>query len=333
MPSDDRSASVLNVLKAVGESHQSAVAMTVEEVRTYLAGQRSASDSPATRLQAELGLVGSTHIDLSRFQSLVAEAPPVERASAETIERALATLNELADADTARFAITVEPGGDLRDAVGSALADAGRAFGAARLVDLVRNGGYRPAQHNGFLTAFPFSRWSAAERRLAPPLVVEVDGADLKVGGLHEFLDGRQKLVLVVRGEAPSAPLVRLITPGVFVAQSTDDIHVERLAVWEGPGIVALMPRSAARFVHDPASGKDLATRLTVTELPTAEPKRALGGLTPAQQAEDLRQLKALSALGPAATATAPTASAAAADPAAKLAAWLLQQADLTGVE
>jgi hypothetical protein len=33
--------------------------------------------------------------------------------------------------------------------------------------------------------------------------VVEVDGGDLQAGGLAEFLDGAQKIVLVVRGPAP----------------------------------------------------------------------------------------------------------------------------------
>jgi hypothetical protein len=95
------------------------------------------------------------------------------------------------------------------------------------------------------------------------------------------------------------------------------------------------MPDGAARFVHDPAVAGGLAARLSVTEIPSLDRKRRAGPFTVAQQQEDLEQLEALQSTASAAS----VASAASAvpgvpptDPVDKLAAWLLQQADLAGV-
>ena len=154
------------------------------------------------------------------------------------------------------------------------------------------------------------------------------------MAGLSDYLDGRVKIVLIVTEVAPPAPLVRLISPGVFVAQSTDDTPLERLAAWEGPGIVALMSRGAgaARFTHDPGAGAGLAERLTVIELPETPPKRRLGAFTARQQQDELAQLETLHHAGPVA-ATSAVLPDAAANPVDKLATWLLQQADLSGSE
>ena len=69
---------------------------------------------------------------------------------------------------------------DLARAVGQAFARAGRVFGAARLVRLARNGGYRPEEHDDWLVELPFTAWTAAERDLAPPLLVELNGTELR---------------------------------------------------------------------------------------------------------------------------------------------------------
>jgi hypothetical protein len=150
---------------------------------------------------------------------------------------------------------------------------------------------------------------------------------------LAEFLDGRVKIVLVARGASGPAPLVRLVTPHAFVAQDRDGAATARLGGWDGPGIVALLPEGGACFVHDPSVAGGLAARLTITEIPALDPKRRAGPFTVAQQRDELEQLKALQAAGSAGLAgsVAPAAAAAPADPVDKLAAWLLQQADLAG--
>ncbi|MBK6307526.1 MAG: hypothetical protein IPF47_18080 [Gemmatimonadetes bacterium] len=126
---------------------------------------------------------------------------------------------------------------------------------------------------------------------------------DLHIGGLADYLDGREKLVLVVRGASPPAPLVRLITPGTMVLQTSDDSGLDLVATTSGTAVAALVPAEAARFLHDPAQGREPWQRLTVWHMPPA-PKNALGGLSAWQMQEDLRQLEALAA-GPTATAAA----------------------------
>jgi hypothetical protein len=233
------------------------------------------------------------------------------------------------------FLTDVKSGKDLTATVARALREIGRAFGAARVFDLAR-GGYKGRRHALTLGVFPFAQWTNREREMAPPLVVTVDGSDLHPGGLAEFMDGSVKLVLLVRGDAPPAPLVRLITPGTFVMQTHDGTGLERLAAWSGPGVAAWMPESAARFVHDPE-----ASGLTVDHVPENPPKHSVGGSSPSQQLEELRQLESLATPAAVAASAEPTAPAAHRSPpqpaaenaaADKLAAWLLAQADLENV-
>jgi hypothetical protein len=137
------------------------------------------------------------------------------------------------------------------------------------------------------------------------------------------------KFVIVVEGPATPAPLVRLITPGTFVAQTTTGEAVAAMAAWEGPGVVAIMPEGSAEFVHDPSGGEQLGQRLVVTNQPDGTTIRRVGPFTVAQQRDELLQLRSL-----AVSATGPTSrdavGAEADDPVGKLAAWLLSQAEDT---
>jgi hypothetical protein len=334
MPSDPRTAAALAALAAPRERFQSAVVATLEEVRVYLDTHRSAADDRLGILAAELGPIGTRYIDVSRLAGFVAAEPGIAAGSRAVLERALGVLREVASGGDDGFVVNLPAGESLYGFTTDRFAELGRAMGAARVVDAARNGRYRPADHDRWLARFPFASWSQAERAVAPPLVVEVDGADLRPAGLAEFLDGAARIVLVVRGETSPAPLVRLVTPRTFVAQTADESMVARLAACDGPGIVAVMPERAARFVHDPGAGPALAARLTVSEIPSPDHRKRTGAFTVAQQNEELGQLRALQS---AATAVpAPTAltaeSGPSADPVDKLAAWLLQQADLSGV-
>jgi hypothetical protein len=114
---------------------------------------------------------------------------------------------------------------------------------------------------------------------------------------------------------------------------------LDRFTEWDGPAIAAWMPESAARFAHDPSAGDTPAERITVDHIPDEKPLRPVGGTSVFQQLEELKQLELLATAGsqpadptaPAAAAPAAAAPAATA-PADKLAAWLLQQADLNDV-
>jgi hypothetical protein len=332
MPSDARTAALAALAPAI-DRYRSALAATFEEVRVWLDSHRTNGRGRGADLALELGPVGARHVDAAKLAGLLGAEPVAERAAQRIIARAFDVLKRMAGAPGQAFVVDLATGVNLYRAVDLQLATLGRAMGAARVVDLARSGRYRPGEHDAWLEAFSFGLWSQAERDLAPPVVVELDGADLRAAPLAEFLDGGVKIVLLVRGAAGPAPLVRLVTPRTFVAQDLDGAALPRLAAWNGPGIVAILPAGSARFVHDPSAG-GRNTRLTITEIPAIDPKRRTGPFTVAQQRDELDQLKALQAAASAATPAVPAgpaAAAAAPDRVDKLAAWLLQQADLAG--
>ena len=166
---------------------------------------------------------------------------------------------------------------------------------------------------------------------MAPPLVVEVDGADLRPAGLGDYLEGRQAIVLLVRKPAPPAALARLVLPGTLVVQATDTDALEGLADWDGPAVIAVVPEGAATFTYlpEPAPGE-----LSVGSLPE-DPPKPVGGLSVARQETELELLKLFqgAAAGRVVAAAGGGAEAEAADPADKLAAWLLRQATIPAPE
>jgi hypothetical protein len=333
MPSDEILDAVRNALAAPTERFQSALATAVEQVRTYLAVHRPHVGTQDANGRAALGSFAAGRIDAARFAALLSEEPRVDVETLARVERAFDALLGMQRRGDELTRVVVEPGSGLAATVGRALFGIGHAFGAARVAELARTGRYSDESHGSLLDSLPYARWSPAERELAPPLIVRVDGGDVLAGGLTEFLDGGLKIVLVIDGASPPAPLVRLITPGTFVLQTADGSGLDRLAGWSGPGVAAVVPEGAAIFVHDPAGGADLRDRLEVTHLPAEDPTAAVGRISATQQAEDLRQLRTLAKRPAAPPAAAPGTAgpAGAADPVDKLAAWLLAQAELPG--
>jgi hypothetical protein len=325
MPSDDRALAALELLGRPVETFRSAVAATAEQVRAILGAEDAGADAALDRARAELGAFAAARIDAARFSAPLAAERGLDARARERVRHAHETLRSIQIALDEVLLVDVPPGASLRQAVASRLAELGRAFGAAQAVQLVRHGRYRDAEHERLVRSFPFAWWNRAERRVAPPLVVIVDGADLHAGALAEFVDGAVKIVLVVRGACAPAPLARLVTPGVLVAQAGDLSALRRVASFDGPAVAALVPDGAARFTHDPAA----APALSVEFVPSDVPRHAVGGSSPSQQAEELRQLALLAAAPPPPRATLGSAPAAA--QAERLAAWLLEQAGLAG--
>ena len=251
--------------------------------------------------------------------------PPVEPTAVAALTRAIATLRAISDRGDEAFVIDLPKGGRLGTTVGDALAEIGRAFGAVILTDVVRGGRYQASEHDRLLDLLDFHAWGKAERRYAPPLIVSLDGADLHVGALSDYADGREKIVLVVRGAAAPAPLARCITPGTLVMQTTDGSGLDRVAMFDGPAIAAVMPEGAAVFYHDPSAGREPWQRLTVGTLGEA-PKRAISGMSVWQMAEDRTLLGDLARAPITSPASGgPSAPAAGADDAVdRIAAWLL---------
>jgi hypothetical protein len=334
MPSDDRVTQALEYLSDAKESFSSSVAMSAEEVRGILEREQGANEKPQVRLAHELGPFAAGRIDLERLAPFVGANQKLDEDKRAEIHSAYQALLKLKKAGDDIFSAKVPLDGYFRGTVFQALGKAGSAFGAARCVEWALHDLAPPEGVEDCLNHFPPNLWNGAERKFAPPLVMEVEGQDLRPASLAELLEGGQKIVLVVNGPAAPAPLVRLITPGVAVIQTDDPAELSALGAVEGPGIAALMPEGAAKFMHIPGAGRVLNERLTVAFLPEKEPKRALGSISAFQQTEELRQLASLKASAESAPSlTEETESdRPEMDDAGQLASWLIHQANFSGV-
>jgi hypothetical protein len=340
MPSDPLMESAIAAAAPRCESFRAALAAAVAQVEGFLEASRVPAAVPAERAAHELGSFGAIHVDGERFAALFADGGGLDAGALERLERAHDLLGRLLARGAGQCVTRVPPGGDLRACVGDALAEIGRAFASARAVDLALAG--KPAGEFGnHLAPFPYRRWNRAERAIAPVLVVEVEGGDLQAGGLAEYLDGDQKIVLVVRGAASAAPLVRLLSPGVTVTQTSDPAELAAHLEADGPAVVALMPSDTAAFTHQSGGGA-MWERLRVAGVPPGAPATAVGTFSVFQQQQELALLQELAtapAAAPppaaeeaAAAGAAAPQPAAAPDPAGQLAAWLLNESGLTPV-
>lgn len=335
MPSEGNGTSLLSRALAAMEPRLQAFRTAVAAARTVVSryqvlGRGGAALETEWALM-ELGPFAVGRIDVDRFARLTAgsEAPGLDVVSA--IERAGSVLSAFADG-AALQSVRVDPGGDLHDVVKEALTRVGRVFGAARVIELARIGAYEEARHARLLEGMRYRTWNRAERALAPPVVVEVRGEDCFPAGLGEFLEGGACIVLVVSGPTSPAPLARLITPGTFVAQTTDPGDLVRMAASGRPGIALLLDAERdeqAIFVHDPDAGGAPWSRLEVRRLPP-DPEGD-GGPRARPWIDEVRHLRSLAERPVGSAEPVVPAEDATAAPADKLAAWLLAQADLGG--
>jgi len=355
MPSDPLLVASLAAVGPSFEAWRSAVAAAAEGIRGILARRGSPAGVAST-----LGAFAAGRIDLGRFAGLVERGEALDASAHDALQRAAAVLSSMATAPAAEQVVAHVPdGARMSEVVGEALSRLGRAFGAARVAALAQQGRLRPGADATLLEGLAPRAWTARERRVAPPLVVSVAGADLDAATLVEALDGGAKVVLLVRGLATPAPLVRLLTPGLFVLQTSDAADLDAFAKAAGPAVAAIFPDAAgdtASFVHDPAGGPGLGDRLVVRRLPAGAARSPVGGWSSAQQVQELGQLAALGERTGATSAGAPRGrdersvaqapgvapveaparvaalAPAPEDPAGRLAAWLLDAVDLRDV-
>ena len=333
MPSEERVEIAFKALFAPIEKYRSAIATTAEEVRGFLATHRGDDASDDIAIAAELGGFAAGRIDMDRFANLVSESREEEDPDTiRKVEKAFDVFRKITSDGDDQFYLKLKPGTRLRDAVAGRLSEIGRGFAAARIVRLAALGALTDGQADDLLEPLGFEAWNTGERQHSPPLVVELDGAALNAADLVDFLDGNVRIVLLVNGDAPPAPLVRLITPSAFVLQTTDAKDLDRFGAAEPPAVAALMPPGAACFVHDPSRGDHLGERLEIFALPEKPPRRKLGGTSGRQQKEELEQLRALAQLTGTETARSSLAPATEAKSVDKLAAWLLAQTDLSNI-
>lgn len=278
------------------DEFRSAVATADEEVRAWRAHHQAAVADPVGLLERQLGTFAAGRLDANRLAGLMAVEEAPDPLTGHLMDQAHDLFDSIMKGGRDAFHVRVLPGGDLRDAVRDALGELGRAFGMAHAVEKAQNHAYKPDEDHYLLHAYPFHRWSPLEKELAPPLVVELEGADLRAAGLVEFLDGWQKIVLVVRGKAPPASLARLVSPEVFVAQANAAEGVGlagELAKREGTGIVAIFDADsgALPFIHRPGMALEVDRDDLAALIDVISRKRGQPGIL------DLRHLESLTGL------------------------------------
>jgi len=326
------------------QTFHSAVATAEEDVRAYVTQQRGAGGFADEQALVELGPLAIGKIDPARFARLLGRMDDGLTPEAfDVLDRADAILTDFS-VSMELHRVRLEPGGDLRDAVKDALAHVGRVFGASRAIELARAGIFDADKHGYLLGPLPFRLWNRAERQLAPPLVIELQGDDCLPAGLGEFLDGTVTLILATSGPTTPAPLARLITPGTMVIQTADPADLAIVSETPHPAVALLFDEARpeqAQFVHDPDASGAPWGRLTVHQLPD-DAQVGRGRKAPAWL-EEIVHLRSLatrpgpdfgSSAGEGAEAEGASGEGVAAEAtsADKLAAWLLTQTDLEGV-
>lgn len=329
MPSDPLPQALQAAVTTGLDAFRSVVASTSEQVRSALDAYQQDGGSTAALEEAQLGEFGGNCLDVDRFATLIGDkaAPPAE--AQDALEAAHRCLQEV-HAKLAEWCTVEFKEGDLHAAVATALTRLGRAFGAARVVDLARRGAFLREKHAAWLQGLPFERWNARERSLAPPMVVRCTAHDLLASGLAPFLDGGVRLLLMVEGPAPAAPLASLVRPGVLVVQSDQAEELEAVLACNGPAIGAFLAGDYATFIHHP-SGSTWPERLVVSRWPESTRSRAHGGLSAKQQERDLELLRALATADATVPPTEPTSlnGTPTSGPVDKLAAFLLSRAHI----
>ena len=330
MLSDPRLQPALVALAQPIAEFRAIIDVAISQGDAFIAAQHASAPQRAERAAVSLGHFADGRIDAAGFAAFFPPTVTASPLALAALEQAITMLRDVRNCGNDLFVVDVPPGRRLGTELDHALAKIGGAFGAVVLAEVVRGGRYTP-EHARLLQSREFRSWNRTERRFAPPLVVLVNGADLQSGAIMDFVDGREKIVLVVCGVSPPAPLARCITPGTFVLQTVDGSGLDRIAVFNGPAVAAIVPEGTALFMHDPNGGKDPWQRMTVTFTPAA-PKKSIGGQSIWQMSEDLQVIADLAATPfsvPAVGNGAATPALGAADAADKIAAWLVGQAGL----
>lgn len=325
MPSEAQVTRAWAALAGPVQRYRSAVAEALEQLHGWLARHRDGSPR-VSEAAVELGRFAEGRLDAARYAMLSRGADVADSRGVAAVERAVEVLSELLAQGPQLGTVHVPAGGDIYACVTGALARVGRAFGASAVAQEAKRG-MTVAPDDRRLSRFPYARWNSSERKVGLPVVVTVGGPDCRPGGLAEFLDGAQHIVLVVDGDCSPAPLARLITPGTYVAQVASLDELTGLTAVDGPAIAAVVPEWCARFVHDPSRTERLQIQYLPQEL---HPTHAGSGLSVRQQREELSLLLSLTGAGLPQVAVQGTPRAPAGSPVDTLAAWLLSQSGMS---
>jgi hypothetical protein len=334
MQSDARVQAALDATKKARRAFLSAVRTAADEIEGRLRSSRDKGRDSAGRIAQELGAFAAGLIDPGKLAALEPQSSEPHPTAFEALERAAGVLREIARLTEEDFVVRVMSGERMSRVLVDKLSFLGRAFGAAELAALARAGRAATIDIDRRLENYHPDEWSGREREIAPPVVVVTKGSALRVGALGDWLEGNQKIVFVVEGPCPAAPLAPLLISGAWVAQVTDvDANSDADATsaferFEGPAVCAFVPDGAVAFSFDPRKGLEVGSE------PEDVSPRPIGPITAWKQEQDLMALDRMAGRGGSLNADpAPSANgkgdADAVQPADRLAAWLLNQADL----
>lgn len=318
MQFEEKNACALDAVRTRIDQFHAALTVTSGQVR----GMLSASNNTEEDRSETLGFFAKGKVNLERFNSFAPKTRRIEADAEAPVRAAYEVLKSLLAEGDNLFVIDMDEGKGLGHSLSVRLASIGRAFAAARVVDLAKNGAYKEDKHAATLERFPYAMWNSSERALAPALVVNVSGEDFKPSSVVPLLDTNMKIIFNVSGDAPAAALSRVISPRVFVQQITGEPDLKAFTAYKGIAVAAFLPDTAVSFIHDPSAGSTTYERFVSINFPKEVRKRPIGGISPAQQAEDYSLLESLSV-------PPEIAGEAASDPAGKLSAWLLSQTNL----
>ncbi len=318
MQFEEQKAVALEAVRSRIDQFHAALTITSEQVRGLLSGSGSTEDN---RSEA-LGFFAKGKVDMERFNSFAPKTRRIEQEAEAPVRAAQEVLKSLLAQGDDLFIIDMDEGRGMGHSLSVRLASIGRAFAAARIVDLAKNGAYKEDKHAATLERFPYAQWNSSERALSPALMVNVSGEDFKPSSVVPLLDTNMKIIFNVSGDAPAAGLSRVISPRVFVQQINGEPDLKAFSAYKGIAVAAFLPDTAVSFVHDPSAGSTTYERFVSITFPKEVRKRPVGGISPAQQAEDYTLLESLSV-------PPEIAGEATSDPAGKLSAWLLSQTNL----
>ena len=329
MPSNAHTEILEAIAKPSLDQFRSSLAATMAQLQSLIAELEGDEAARSQHMAEHLGSFAQGRIHPQRFAQYAQGQQAAAPEATSILKRSLAVLQELHHAGSKLTHHKLEPGKNLRCLLSRSLKQIGRAFGAARVAQLATAGCFDEEEHAPLLENFLFRYWGPEQRKLAPMLVIHIEDGDAQTTNLGEFLDGSVKVLLNFGDLCPVAPLARLISPGIFLMQTSDPQALTEFAAWDGPGVAALVPPDCAQFTHIPQAGSRLEQRLKVQSMPAHQPKHAFGSLSLQQQMEDFHQLQSLAHVAEAVPADEDSLPA---RPVDKLAALLLNKAHLEEV-
>ena len=299
MPSDARATRALEALAEPRDAFRAARGGGARRrCASYLAAHRGATRDRAQRRRSELGRVRRRpHRRRSASARCCADARALDAGGGGALGDVRRRARRAAGARRrAVRASTCRRGGDsARRRWTRALADGGpRVRRGARVPGACARGAYHaPSARRRCCATFPFARWNRARARrsrrrswsrstartCAPSMLVEYPRR--RRCGSCSWCDGA----------ASPAPLVRLITPGVLVLQTSDARRSTRSRRRDGPAIAALRARRMrASFCTIRAAARALDERLTIDAVPaTSRRARRSAGARRAGSCDELR--------------------------------------------